>query len=303
MVLLGVKDLKQTQQQGGREMKFWMFVTFALCVPAIAEAQVANQLHCDAGEVQVCTAPTEGGDWHVLFDTRARPRFDCDVSTDTGVDLRCVDADQVCRDAKQVCEGLRGDWRWSERRCRCYQHVDRPRESGSSGSGGGSGGTGGGNTNVTVAVQTCDANDFAELEREMDQLERDLTVVTELHPLQLRAAAIYSRLLECDDGSAEATRLISRAAQLIANFEPEAAPAPHDYTDQLELIREEIASLENRPVEVNVTEEENWCTDTAAGVFTCIILPTAILLTGIGVGTAVLYDYLDDGSADGIIRW
>lgn len=284
-------------------MKYWMFATFAFCVPAIAEAQVATSLHCEGGEVQVCTAPTTDGGWQILFDTHARPRFDCDVSTDTGVDLRCVDANQVCADAKQVCEGLNGDWRWSERRCRCYQHVDRPRESGSSGSGGGSGGQGGGNTNVTVVVQACGPDDFAELSREMDQLERDLTVVTELHPLQLRATAIYSRLLECDDGSTEATSLISRAARLIANFEPE-AETPHDYTDQLELIREEIAGLDNRPVEVNVNvePEENWCTDTHTGRFVCIALP---IITGLAAiaGGVILYDYLDDGSADGIIHW
>jgi hypothetical protein len=288
---------------------FAMSVAILVVAPMTTSAQVATSLHCDAGEVQVCTAPTTDGSWEVLFDTHARPRFDCDVATDTGVDLRCVDANTVCADAKKACEGLNGDWRWSERRCRCYQHVERDREGGSgsgsggSGSGNGNGGQGGGDTNVTVVVQTCDASDFAELSEELDQIDRDLTVVAELHPLQLRATAVYSRLLECDDGSAEATRLISRAAQMIANFEPE-AETPHDYTDQLELIREEIAGLDDRPVEVNVNmePEENWCTDTHTGRFVCIALP---IITGLAAiaGGVILFDYLDDGSADGIIHW
>lgn len=289
-------------------MKSFMMFLFVIAVPTLASAQVADRLHCDAGKVQVCTAPTADGGWNVLFDTHARPRFDCDVATETGVDLRCVDADQVCQDAKQVCEGLNGDWRWSERRCRCYQHVEQEREggSGSGDSGGGGngngGGSGGGDTNVTVVVQTCDATDFAELSEEMDQIDRDLQVVAEMHPLQLRATAVYSRLLECDDGSAEATRLIGRAAQMIANFEPEPTSFPDYYSDDLTLIREEIAGLNDRPIVVNVKPEENWCTDTHAGRFVCIALP---IITGLAAiaGGVILYDYLDDGSADGIIRW
>jgi hypothetical protein len=283
-----------------KKMTLFLF-GMLLCVPAYATAQevVAGAVHCDAGEVQVCTKPTPDGNFLVMFDEKARPMYDCSVSTDAGVDLRCVPETYVCEKAHEKCDELVGDWRWSERRCRCYQHVDRPRDDGGSGNGGGGNG---GSTNVTVVVQTCDSSDFAELDEEMDRIERDLPVVAELHPLQLRATEVYSRLLECDDGSAEATRLIGRAAQLIANFEPERSPAPHDYTNDLERIRETIAGLNDRPVVVEVQPAQNWCTDTHAGRWWCIAFP---ILLGIGAAIAipVVYDYLDDGSADGIINW
>jgi len=278
--------------------KMTLFLFGMLCVPAYATAQevVADRLHCDAGEVQVCTKPTPDGNFLVMFDEKARPMYDCSVATDAGVDLRCVPETYVCEQAHEKCDELDGDWRWSERRCRCYQHVARE-----GGSGNGGGGSGGGNTNVTVVVQTCNAQDFTELSEEMDQIERDIQVVAEVHPLQLRATEVYSRLLECDDGSAEATRLISRSAKLIANFEPERAPAPHDYTDDLEGIRVTIASLNSRPVVVNVEPEGNYCTDTATGRWWCIGFPIVMGALAIA-GGVILFDYLDDGSPDANVR-
>ncbi len=276
-----------------------LIVSVALTAPtaALADNVGADEVvHCDAGQVRVCTKPEDGG-FRIMFDDRGRPLYTCSVSTDVGVDLRCVPEDDVCTATEVACDSLGGNWRWSERRCRCYQHVEPARERD-----GGSGGSGGGNTNVSVTVAACDAQDFANLKEEMDQIERDLQVVAELHPLQLRATAVYSRLLECDDGSAEATSLINRAAELIAKFEPEAAPAPHDYTADLERIRAEIANANDRPVVVNVEPEENWCTDTHTGRFVCIALPI-ILGIGAAVAIPVLYDYFDDGSYDSRTRY
>ncbi len=280
-------------------MKNVLFVMFAMfCAPAIARAQVANQLHCEGGEVQVCTAPTADGGWHVLFDERARPRFDCDVATDTGVDLRCVDAEQVCADAKQVCEGLRGDWRWSERRCRCYQHASEPtttpltRTSPTP------------QPPVVVSVQHCTDVDRARLSEELDRIWEARLVVEDFGPLRERTVEVYGLLVQCDDGSPESRRLIELAENMIAALEPDDPLFPDYYSDDLELIREEIAGLNDRPVEVNVEvePEENWCTDTHTGRFVCIALPIIAGLAAIA-GGVILYDYLDDGSADGIIHW
>ena len=260
------------------------------------DGSAADQLHCDAGEVQVCTAPSADGGWNVLFDTHARPRFDCDVATETGVDLRCVDADQVCQDAKQVCEDLNGDWRWSERRCRCYQHLDPspptplplPHPD-----------------RLTVVVQVCGPEDFAELEAEMISIEAADIRTAGLHPLQLRAAAVYVRLIECNDGTDKASALIDRASRLITAFESDPALYPdyHDVIDDgFSLVHNDLLSLASRPITVDVQPEENWCTDTHAGRWWCIGFPIVMGALAI-VGGVILYDFLDDGSANGIINW
>jgi hypothetical protein len=284
-------------------MKRVMFVSviLCLCVPAIAAADeaVADRLHCAAGEVQVCTKPTaNASEFLVMFDEKARPLYDCSVATDRGVDLRCVAETEVCTQAHVACDSLGNDWHWSERRCRCWQRVGQ--QPASSGSGNGSGG---GNTNVSVTVQTCDAHVFAELEAEMNRLESADIQAEGLHPLQLRAAAVYARLIECNDGSGRASALIVRASRLISNFEADPNP---DYRDQIDggfnLVHADLVALSHRPITVNIPPEENWCTDTDAGRFVCIALPIIAGLAAIA-GGVLLYDYFDDGSWDTNVRW
>lgn len=289
-------------------------VVFALLVALTPKAkaddvQDGELVRCDQGKVRVCTYPdpTATPPWHVMYDGHGNPLYSCSETHEGGTDLRCVEITEVCEGAEARCADLHrrnsDHWEWNEAQCRCdygRSATTPPSPPPNSGGGGSSGdGSGGGNTNATVIVQNCNAADFTELSAaEMDQIERDLQVVTEPRPLQLRATAVYSRLLECDDGSAEATSLINRAAQLIAKFEEPG----HDYTNDLERIRETIAGLNDRPVVIEVQPAQNWCTDTHEGRWWCIAFP---ILLGVGAAIAIplIYDAIEDDSADSATRY
>jgi hypothetical protein len=227
---------------------------------------------------------------------RGDPAWDCSVETDSQVVLQCVNAAHVCGLAKDDCRDLGERWRWSESTCDC---IYQGRRSGDGNGGGGDVIIGQG---VAVAVPRCTETDLARLAAELERIWEARLVVEDFGPLQERTAEVYGTLVSCDDGSPEARRLIELSANMVEAFE-EADPAFPDYGDEFQSIRDQIAGLEDRPIVVIPSEEENWCTDTTAGVFVCIVLPTDVILTGIGVGAAVLYDYVDDGSPDGFIHW
>jgi hypothetical protein len=284
--------------------KFLMFVvSVAALAPtlAVADEAVADRLHCGAAEMQVCTTPaSDGSGFLVLTDSRARARTDCDVSQPRGVDLRCVAESDVRTAEQAACAQLGEPWRWSMRHERCYQHVERHDDGGSGNGNAGSGGNINIGQGLAVAVPRCTDVDRARLAAELDRIWNDRLVVEEFAPLQQRATEIYGTLVACDDGSAESRRLIDLAANMVASLEP-GSPAYPDYTEDFEGIRELIAGIDVNPIVVQPSdEEENWCTDTVAGVFTCIILPVVVIGTGIGVGGALLYDHYDDDSANGV---
>lgn len=280
--------------------KMLLVLSVALMAPTMAEAQIsADRLGpCSAGEVQVCHKSVDGSWWPMIV--RGDPAWDCSIESDAPIALQCVDAAYVCGLAKNDCRDLGERWRWSESTCDCVYQGRRERDGGQGG--GNDGGSSTFGAGVAVAVPRCTETDLSRLAAELDRIWEARTVVEDFGPLQDRAVEVYSILVECDDGSPESRRLIDLAANMAAAFE-EADPAAPDYTDELGAIRDEIAGIEINPVVVPAPEEENWCTDTVAGVFTCIVLPVVVIGTGLGVGGALLYDYLDDGSPNGILHW
>jgi hypothetical protein len=263
-------------------LMFVMSVAILVVAPMTASAQTADVLHCDAGEVQVCTAPTENGGWNVLFDERAHPRFDCDVATETGVDLRCVAATQVCQDAKQVCEGLRGDWRWSERRCRCYQHVDDPPTT-----------TPPsppappvqpGPTPACPDCDQCSTSDLQQIAEGLDVIERRIGQLGVLAEEEVREMFFEAVNLREQANECRGEILAERATILAAALDERLDPEAHDYHDEFDLVHQHLDALD-----FTVENDENWCTDSFGGVLTCIVLPTvaagAAIFLGVYYGT------------------
>ncbi len=274
--------------------KFLTIVAASMFMAPLASAQLveADAVNCGPGEVQVCME-LQGGIYKVMFDDRNRPLYDCSIPAEGGISLRCKPEDEVLLAAREHCEGLGGDWRWSRRHLRCYEHVAEPRQpDNSAGSGNAGNGSGGGcngsstcGSGVAVAVPRCTDVDRSRLADELDRIETDVLVMTDFRPRQERAAEIYGVLVACDDGTAESRALIQREADMIATFEPDPGSDP-DYSDEFRAIRDQIAALEDRPIVVTPPAEEgNWCDENPVA---CGFLIAGAILAAGGVTVGVV---------------
>lgn len=118
------------------EMRFPRFVIgVVFCVLTVLSVSAkaddvadGEVVHCDAGKVRVCTEPDGSGGFSVMY-RNGTPLYACSEASEAGVDLRCVEAEQVCGDAEKICEamGRRNDhWRWSESGCSCDYRRSSP---------------------------------------------------------------------------------------------------------------------------------------------------------------------------------
>lgn len=276
-----------------KNFEMFVFVIAALMAPAISEAQepatdevVADRLHCEPGEIQVCTEPTEDGGFSILY-RRGSPMFDCSVASDRGVDLRCVAQVDACD--RRLCDRRDGNWRWNERECRCdYERRVAPpptpptsptpvppappiRP-----------GPGGGTTTIITSPQ-CTAGYLQQIldglnaiQERIGQLE--VLAVEEIREMRAEAENLREQANECRDEV-----LAERATVMAATLEPEAI-AGHDYHDEFARVHQHLDNLD-----FTVEANENFCTDSFGGVLVCIVLPTvaagAAIFLGVYYGT------------------
>ena len=249
--------------------KIAMFLLVVLCIPAIAAADeaVADRVHCSAGQVLMCTKPTSDGQF-VPMTHNGTPLYVCSVSTDRGIDLRCVPQATACALARAECENLGDNWQWNERGCRCeWERAHNPPppqpqpptpppappvQPGPAPTCP--------NCNV-MADLTCSAEQLTQIEDGLKAIQNRLgqlnvLTVEEIRELRAEAENLREQANECRD-SARA----ERATILIAALEPEPTPSPI------------MPPPPPNQIPYIVERQENWCLDTAGGVMTCIVLP------------------------------